>query len=46
VEDYAVANPQTFSSITRSQNGVIKAQTAGTEVDIDKPFYAGKGVGP
>lgn len=46
VEDYAVANPQTFSSITRSQNGIGKAQGAGTEVDIDKPFYAGKGVGP
>jgi hypothetical protein len=45
VEDYAVANPQTFSSITRSQNGIAKAQSAGTEVDTDKPFYAGKGSG-
>lgn len=45
VEDYAVVNPQTFSSVTRSQNSIVKAQAAGTAVDIDKPFYAGKGMG-
>ena len=36
---------QTFSSVTRSVNGVVKAQAAGTAIDLDKPFYAGKGVG-
>lgn len=32
------SSPQTFSSVTRSVNGVVKAQTAGTAVHVAYPF--------
>lgn len=35
------ANPQTFTISARSVNGVVKAHTAGTEVQIADPFYYG-----
>jgi hypothetical protein len=32
------SSPQTFSSVTRSVNGVVKAQNAGAEVHVTYPF--------
>jgi hypothetical protein len=37
-DDLAVVNPQVFT-VTRSVNGVTKAQTAGTDVRLANPFY-------
>jgi hypothetical protein len=37
-DDLAVVNPQTFT-VTRSVNGVGKAQTAGTDVRLANPIY-------
>jgi hypothetical protein len=33
------SSPQTFSSLTRSVNGVVKAQTAGTDIRLWQPMY-------
>lgn len=33
------SSPQTFSSLTRSVNGVVKAQSAGAAVELFKPAY-------
>lgn len=33
------SSPQTFSSVTRSVNGVVKAQTANTDVRLADPAY-------
>jgi hypothetical protein len=36
------SSPQTFSSVTRSQNGVVKAHAANAPVNLYKAFYAQK----
>jgi hypothetical protein len=41
VEDYAVTNPQTFSSVTRSVNGVVKAHDAATVMVASLPVAVG-----
>lgn len=33
------SSPQTFSSVTRSVNGVVKAHSAGAQVHVAYPFY-------
>lgn len=33
------SNPQTFSSVTRSVNGVVKAQSAGADIRLATPSY-------
>lgn len=35
----ATAGMQTFSSVTRSVNGIVKAHSAGASVDVADPFY-------
>jgi len=37
-DDLAVVNPQTFT-VTRSANGVVKAQAAGTDIRLADPTY-------
>jgi hypothetical protein len=35
------SSPQTFSSVTRSLNGVVKAHSAGAQVNVTQPIYLG-----
>jgi hypothetical protein len=35
-------SPQTFSSVTRSVNGVVKAHTTGDEIQVRDVFYLGR----
>jgi hypothetical protein len=35
-------SPQTFTNVTRSVNGIVKAHLAGTKVDLYTPTYYGK----
>jgi hypothetical protein len=37
------SSPQTFSSITRSVNSVVKSHSAGEQVNVAQPVYLGLG---
>jgi len=38
----STTSPQTFSSVTRSVNGVVKAHSAGDDVQVRDKFYLGR----